>query len=218
MRRLALAATALVLGPVGGAWAHPGHGPPVVGIADFAYAPAKVTVVAGDYVFWAWNGPDTNHSVTADAGQAFAFDSDPGGAPNHKVGDGWSLQFTKAGTWTYHCSVHSFMHGTVEVLEANAQPVATVPRLRDVTVARTGRRLRLRFRITQAASMRATIRRASGGKTLREFDFPGPPGANRRTLKLGSLASGRYRLALVAVDTSTGRATKPVVRSFTIPS
>lgn len=216
MRRIAALTATLALLPAAGAGGHPGHGPVVISISEFAYAPASVTVVAGDYVFWSWDGPDTNHSVTSDEGQAFAFDSDPKGQANHKTGDGWSVQFTKAGTWTYHCTVHSFMHGTVKVLDAGPAPVVTAPKLSRVSVARHGGRLALRFRISQAASMRASIRRASGGKALREYDFAGPPGANTRTFRLGTLADGRYRFTLTAIDTSTGKATKPVVRSFTI--
>jgi plastocyanin len=217
MGRLALATIALALVPAGAAGAHPGHGPPVVAISEFAFAPAKVTVVEGDYVFWAWQGPDTNHSVTSDAGQAMAFDSDPTtGSPSHKVGDTWSLQFHKAGTFTYHCKVHSFMKGTIVVLTAPPQPVATKPRLSKVTAVRTGRKLVVRFHLNEAVSMRATIRRAAGGPVLHEFDFAGPPGANRRALKLGALKAGRYRLSLVAVDSSTGKATAPAVRSFTM--
>ena len=56
----------------------------------------------------------------------------------------------------------------------------------------------------------------AGARVLREYDFAGPPGRNRKTLKLGRLGKGSYRLALRAIDTSTGKATKPAVRSFTI--
>jgi plastocyanin len=216
VRRLVLTTLALALGPLATAAGHPGHGPQVVAIGEFAYAPQKVTVVAGDYVFWEWRGPDTDHSVTSDEGQAFSFESDPGRAPAHKVGDGWSLQFTKAGTWTYHCRTHSLMTGTVEVLDGGAAPVVTAPRLSDVRVAVAKHRLVLRFRVSEAVSMRATIRRAAGGPVLRELDFPGPPGANRRTFRLRGLDAGRYRIAVRAVDSSTGRATEPVRRSFTM--
>lgn len=217
MRRLALVTAVLAAAlPAATAGAHPGHGPVVVAISEFAFAPASVTVVAGDYVFWEWRGPDTNHSVTSDPGSAFGFDSDPGKSPAHKAGDGWSLQFDKAGTFTYHCKVHAFMTGSVQVLPAPAQPVATKPQLSAVRAKVVRRSLVVRFRLNQAVSMRATIRRASGGRTLREVDFAGPPGANRRALKLRGLHAGRYRLSLVAVDGSTGLATKPVVRSFRI--
>lgn len=217
MRRLVLLTVLLALAPATLAVGHAGHGPQVVSISEFSYAPAHVRLVAGDYLFWDWQGPDTNHSVTSDAGQAFSFDSDPGGAPDHAVGDGWSLRFTKAGTWSYHCKVHPFMTGTVEVLPAPAAPAAPAPRLSRVRVTVAAkRRVLLRYRVSQAASLRATVRRAKGKRVLREFDFAGPPGAHRRKLKLRGLATGRYRLTLVAVDASNGRTTKPVQRRFRI--
>lgn len=216
MKRLAAITAAVLLALAAAAGAHPGHGPQVISISEFSYAPQSVKVIAGDYVFWDWQGPDTNHSVTSDPGQAFTFDSDPDAAPNHKVGDGWSVHFTQVGTWTYHCKVHDFMKGTVQVLDAGPAPVVTTPKLSAVTVARTGRRLVLRYRISQAASMRASIKKASGGKALRSYDFAGPPGKNRRTFRLGKLRTGKYRFTLTAIDTSTGKAGKPVVRSFSL--
>src|SRR3954454_8294708 len=72
--RIALAtAVALALWPAALADSHPGHGPVGISIGEFAYAPAKVTILAGDYVLWDWAGPDTNHSATADSGQALSF-------------------------------------------------------------------------------------------------------------------------------------------------
>ena len=55
--------------------AHAGHAPPTVNIAVYAYAPQSITVVEGDIVQWNWAGPDTNHSVTSDAGSGEKFDS-----------------------------------------------------------------------------------------------------------------------------------------------
>jgi hypothetical protein len=63
--------------------------------------------------------------------------------------------------------------------------------------------------------MRASVRRVSGshtvGKVLKEVDFSGPPGDNRQKLDLGRLRSGRYEIKLVAVDESSGIATKPAL-------
>ena len=200
------------------AGSHPGHGPPLVHIEEFKFTPATVNVVEGDYVFWDWPGVDRNHSVTADPGQSMTFDSDEGksaGQVNHAADDGFSVQFKKAGTYTYVCKVHSSMKGKVVVSELPDTPPATKPKLSKVSVAVKGHRLVVRFTVNEAVTMRATIRRASG-KRVKEIDFSGPPGANRRTLKLGALADGRYKLSLVAVDASTGFSTKPVIRAFTL--
>jgi plastocyanin len=234
-RRTALAAAATlaaaVLLPAGVAGSHPGHGPVVIAISEFKYQPAAVNVVEGDFVFWDWQGPDTNHTVTADAGQKVAFDSDSGksaGQVSHKAGDGFSFHFLRPGTYTFHCKVHSFMTGTVNVAalpdDLKPQPAST-PHLTKVSVktvrlARHHAGAAVRFTLNEAVSMRATVRRLSGsrpvGKTLKEIDFNGPPGANRRTLDLGRLKAGRYQLALVAVDASSGASTKPVRRTVVV--
>src|SRR3954447_21504303 len=44
--------------------------------AGFASSPQEATLTEGDYLLFNWQGPDTNHSATADAGQPVAFDSD----------------------------------------------------------------------------------------------------------------------------------------------
>jgi plastocyanin len=109
-----------------------------VGIGGNAYAPPSVNVDPGDTVTWRWNGPDTNHSVTARSDQAERFDSDPEGGdggyygpsfPNlivHFPGDTFSHRFTTPGTYTYFCRVHGFMRGTVSVT-GEAPPASSPP-------------------------------------------------------------------------------------------
>ena len=77
-----------------------------VGIANFSFTPATITVAVGTTVTWA-NADTTGHTVTADDG---SFKSDtlaPGATFNHT--------FATAGTFTYHCAIHSSMKGTVTV-------------------------------------------------------------------------------------------------------
>lgn len=86
--------------------AAPAAGGGAVSIANFAFAPASMTVAVGTTVTWT-NTDSTNHTVTADDG---SFKSD-------KLGTGttFSQTFTKAGTFAYHCSIHSSMTGTITV-------------------------------------------------------------------------------------------------------
>jgi plastocyanin len=88
-------------------------------ISNFSFQPATITVAAGSTVTWKNNDP-APHSVTADHG---GFDSSPGCSPSTTrpclaQGATFSHTFGAAGTFTYHCSVHSFMHGTVVVTAA----------------------------------------------------------------------------------------------------
>ena len=66
---------------------------------------------------WLNNGPSA-HTATADDG---SFNT--GVLPK---GHSASHTFTKAGTFTYICSIHPFMHGTVVVL-ANTTSTTTTP-------------------------------------------------------------------------------------------
>lgn len=75
-------------------------------IADFAFAPSNVTIHAGDTVVWT-NNDSASHTVTDQAG---SFDS-----KTLAAGKTFSHTFTTAGTFTYHCSVHPSMMGTVVV-------------------------------------------------------------------------------------------------------
>jgi nitrite reductase (NO-forming) len=72
------------------------------------YSPTTITVVIGvnNTVTWT-NNDEATHTVTADDG---SFDS---GYLNQ--GQTWSYTFTTPGTYTYHCSIHPWMKGTVIV-------------------------------------------------------------------------------------------------------
>jgi LPXTG-motif cell wall-anchored protein len=73
-----------------------------VTIRDFSFGPSAVTVHVGD------TGP-TDHTAT---GAGF----DTGIL---RKGQSGSHTFTSAGTFSYHCSLHPFMKGTVTVVAAS---------------------------------------------------------------------------------------------------
>ena len=214
--RLALATAALVLLPAAVAGSHNGHSLTFVSVAQFEFAPTAVNVTTGDTVVWDFKGPDTNHSVTSDEGQIFTFYSDPEASPDHPVDDSFAVTFPTAGTWTYHCKVHPSMIGKVVVTAAGS----TRPALSDVRLLPEAHALVVRFKLNEPASIRATVRRLSGttavGRVLREADFSAPRGPSRRRLKLVGIKPGRYQVSLVAIDSSTGAATKAVRRGFTL--
>jgi LPXTG-motif cell wall-anchored protein len=82
-----------------------------VTIADFTFAPATITINAGDTVTWNNNGP-TPHSATANDG---SFDTGI-----LKKGQTGSHTFNDAGTFSYFCKPHPFMKATVVVQAAQA--------------------------------------------------------------------------------------------------
>lgn len=76
-----------------------------VSIADFMFTDAEVLVSAGGSVTWT-NGDDQAHTATS-SGNFDAGAIDPGQSS--------TVEFPTAGTFTYVCSFHPFMHGTVVV-------------------------------------------------------------------------------------------------------
>jgi hypothetical protein len=84
-----------------------------VAIHDFAYAPAQVAVMPGQTVTWQADG-GAMHSVHFD-GEATGL-----GAPSATFHA--SREFDTEGTFTYHCDVHAFMHGTVYVNASGTVP------------------------------------------------------------------------------------------------
>ena len=80
-----------------------------VAIRDFSFGPAAITVNAGETVTWVNAGP-TDHTAT---GSGF----DTG---TLKKGQSASHTFAAAGTFSYHCTLHPFMKGTVTVVASPA--------------------------------------------------------------------------------------------------
>jgi plastocyanin len=75
-------------------------------IGGFAFAPGTVHVPVGAIVTWT-NKDAITHTVTPDAG----------GIADHQLAPGtsYSQTFAAVGTYSYHCSIHPFMQGTVVV-------------------------------------------------------------------------------------------------------
>ncbi len=100
-------------------------GDPGVTIADFHFTPGATTIHVGDTVTWSNSGP-SSHTATATNG---SFNTGI-----LKKGQSASHTFTQAGTFTYACQIHPFMHGTIVVLasttsttQATTTPTTTTP-------------------------------------------------------------------------------------------
>lgn len=77
-------------------------------IEAFSYTPDPVTVKVGTTVTWVNNDADP-HSATADNG---VFNTDI-----LEQGESGSVTFSTPGEYTYHCSIHPNMTGTIIVEE-----------------------------------------------------------------------------------------------------
>jgi plastocyanin len=108
---VAMALPLLLLAPALGARAaRPAahaHATKHVTIQNFAFSPETLTVAPGTTVIWT-NKDSVDHTVTSDTGAW----PDSGSLASNKT---FSHTFTKAGTYPYHCSIHSSMKATVVV-------------------------------------------------------------------------------------------------------
>ncbi|HVW66486.1 MAG TPA: cupredoxin family copper-binding protein [Candidatus Peribacteraceae bacterium] len=79
-----------------------------VTIQNFQFAPQSITIKAGTTVTWT-NQDSVSHTVTGDNGGPAS-----GGISQ---GQTYSYTFTTPGTFTYHCTFHPMMKGTVVVTQ-----------------------------------------------------------------------------------------------------
>ncbi len=84
----------------------PSKGSNEVYVQGYAFDPASLTVPVNTTVKWTNKDP-IPHTVTSDSG---LFDSG-----NIGVGATYSHQFTTAGTYNYHCTIHPYMTAKIIV-------------------------------------------------------------------------------------------------------
>jgi len=83
---------------------------PVVNVVDTGFEPADIVVHRGDTVRWEFGGV-LPHTVTADDGSFDSGIQQPGGT--------FTFTFDTLGTFTYTCTLHPFMIGSVTVIPAD---------------------------------------------------------------------------------------------------
>jgi plastocyanin len=82
-----------------------------VSIVDFAFDPSALTVKTGDTVTWTNVGTaEEGHDVVGDGLES----------PTLHSGESYSHTFNTPGTFSYICSIHPDMKGSVEVLERSS--------------------------------------------------------------------------------------------------
>jgi plastocyanin len=82
-----------------------------VTMGDLFFSPASVSIAVGDTVTWTNNG-QAPHNATADDG---SFKT-----PTIEAGQSTSHTFSQAGTFSYICTIHPNMKGTIRVLASNS--------------------------------------------------------------------------------------------------
>jgi plastocyanin len=91
--------------------------PPAIG----CFRPDPIQIKVGDTVTWT-NNAGTTHTATSDTGAWDTGNVAPGASSN-------AVSFPTAGTFTYHCSIHPSMVGSVIVstAAANSPPAGLAP-------------------------------------------------------------------------------------------
>lgn len=79
-----------------------------INISNFTYYPASVTVKVGATITFT-NEESVEHTATSNTEGLF----DTG---TLNKGQSVRLKMNKVGTFSYHCSFHGFMHGTIKVV------------------------------------------------------------------------------------------------------
>jgi plastocyanin len=92
-----------------------------VGMAEqndkYLFTPAKAFVNVGQSVTWT-NGTDAPHTVTSDSGGELA-------SGTIAANGTFSHTFATAGSFAYHCTIHTYMTGEIVVLAAGVTPPPT---------------------------------------------------------------------------------------------
>lgn len=176
-----------------------------VDTGDFFYKPYRVSVQPGDTVTWRIL-EGSEHSVTTRRSAPAQFDSGLK-AP----GQTFAHEFTVPGRYAIYCTIHPGQDGVVQV-----GPDTTDPRLTRLRVRRGERAVRLRFRLSEEARVRASIFR-DGNRVKRIRTGVLRAGARSIPYRPGTLRPGAYRARLVATDVE-GNSAAAVSKRFTVPA
>jgi plastocyanin len=78
-----------------------------IAIQNYAFSPSALTIQKGASVTWT-NYDSVQHMVVSDS-PAFS-------SSLLNTGDTYTFQFNSIGTYPYHCSIHTYMKGTITVV------------------------------------------------------------------------------------------------------
>ena len=189
MRRLGALTVACLVAVAGGTAAAADAPTRDVAIPGKAYEPARITVLSGTTVTWR-NGDSLNHTISAEND---AFDSGyvaPGGS--------YSFTFAKQGHYAYHCLIHKFMKGSVDVFSlVLTGPERAIRAGRQVVVAG----------LAPAGTATVTLTKLGGSEPARTVNAR-PDGSF--TVLFRATIPGAYRATV-------GKAASPAIRISVIP-
>lgn len=77
-------------------------------VSNDRFDPSAISITKGTTVTWTWSSDAVTHNVTFS-------DSNISGSDNLGAGATFSKTFPNAGTFSYHCTLHAGMSGTITV-------------------------------------------------------------------------------------------------------
>jgi plastocyanin len=158
-------------------------------VIDFEFQPAERKIALGDSV--TWNFSAEGHTTASVGGQPDSWKSSPDGV--NPAGTSYTHAFNTPGRFQYVCIQHrDFMKGVIEV-----GTDAVVDSVSGFRSKRSGKRVKLSFRLNEAATVRYSLK-----------------GPSRRTVKRGRLAAGSHSFTLRRLKRGTYRGVLTVVDDF----
>ena len=103
----AVIAAAVFVPAVAFGGAHAARGRTVI-LKNLRFSPSAVSIGRGQTVTWRWADGGTPHNVISTSGSRFHSSST-------KVSGSYTVRFTRAGTYSYVCTIHPGMRGKVIV-------------------------------------------------------------------------------------------------------
>lgn len=134
-----------------------------VEIIDLAFKPDTLTVPVGTAVTWT-NDETFDHTVTSDNG---AFDSG-----NIAGGGKFSHTFNQPGNYPYHCSIHTFMHGMIQVTAEAIKMASTKLNVTIVNALEEGEALHVLVANNETTAANLTSWRLMTDNNNSTFTFP----------------------------------------------
>ncbi len=126
---VSVVATSFIGTAVVGSTAAGASGSAALSVQDFSFSPATLTVPAGTTVTVTNHGAVT-HTWASDPGSGQTWNSG-----NLNPGASFSVTFNTAGTFGYHCNIHTFMTGRIVVTAAPASTTVPPPPTTTATTA-----------------------------------------------------------------------------------
>ncbi|HEY7453826.1 MAG TPA: plastocyanin/azurin family copper-binding protein [Thermoleophilaceae bacterium] len=158
-------------------------------VVDFEFKPAERRIAPGDSVTWTFQV--AGHTTVSARGQADRWKSIDEGA--NEEGTTYTHVFNTPGRFQYYCVQHKdFMKGVVQV--GTDDVVDSIDAFKS---KRTGKRVKLSFKLNEAATV--------------TYKLKGP---SRRTVKRGRLDAGRHSFTVKRLKRGSYRGVLTVVDDF----